>query len=296
MFLFSFATALLANAMLLLLFIRRKSQTMRRLFYFWLSLLFVLLVVFSNAYVRVNLVDTESLFVLALFSLGNAATTLPLILITRVYASVVRNQRSILQSVLLTVVVIGYVGMILTILVLNRSIAWKMRMVQISSTPFNIAFFGYLTAFVIAVFRRIDIIRIKAVRGHAAVFLVLSLITVIYGFIDMATPFIIKIGQLYSFPIALSVWSLLIAGFGIGFYRKENSRQGDLQPSERFVRLSKITPREREVIELLAKGFSLSRIADKLFISYKTVDKHVYNIYHKTHVHSGIELLSRMRE
>ena len=45
-----------------------------------------------------------------------------------------------------------------------------------------------------------------------------------------------------------------------------------------------ITSRETEVISRLARGDSYNRIAEALFISYKTVDNHVRNIYQKTSV------------
>ncbi len=47
-----------------------------------------------------------------------------------------------------------------------------------------------------------------------------------------------------------------------------------------------LTPREREILELMVEGLTMQRIADRLFVSYHTVDTHVSNIYAKLHVHS----------
>ena len=56
--------------------------------------------------------------------------------------------------------------------------------------------------------------------------------------------------------------------------------------------LSKIlTEREQEVLTLLAEGFTIKEIAEKLFISQKTVENHRSKIYSKLDVHSSIELV-----
>ena len=45
--------------------------------------------------------------------------------------------------------------------------------------------------------------------------------------------------------------------------------------------LSLLTPREREVLKLIAQGLSNGEIASTLFISEHTVKNHVSNIYRK---------------
>ena len=47
-----------------------------------------------------------------------------------------------------------------------------------------------------------------------------------------------------------------------------------------------LTPKELEVLKLLADGMSYKMVADKLGISYFTVNSHVKKIYEKLHVHS----------
>jgi DNA-binding NarL/FixJ family response regulator len=47
--------------------------------------------------------------------------------------------------------------------------------------------------------------------------------------------------------------------------------------------------RETEILELIAQGFSYQQIAEKCFISPKTVRKHIENIYQKLQVHSKFE-------
>ena len=54
---------------------------------------------------------------------------------------------------------------------------------------------------------------------------------------------------------------------------------------------STLTPREQEVMRLLAEGLSSKKVAEKLFISPKTVENHRANIMNKLGLHSTIELV-----
>ncbi len=51
----------------------------------------------------------------------------------------------------------------------------------------------------------------------------------------------------------------------------------------------RLTPREEEILECLAKGYVTKEIADKLSVSYDTVRYHLKHIYDKLHVHSRTE-------
>lgn len=47
-----------------------------------------------------------------------------------------------------------------------------------------------------------------------------------------------------------------------------------------------LTTREQKILELMTQGLIKKEIADKLAVSYHTVDTHLRNIYTKLHVHS----------
>jgi DNA-binding NarL/FixJ family response regulator len=47
-----------------------------------------------------------------------------------------------------------------------------------------------------------------------------------------------------------------------------------------------MTPREKEILRLLIDDFPKKQIADRLSVSYHTIDTHMRNIYEKLHVHS----------
>jgi DNA-binding NarL/FixJ family response regulator len=53
-----------------------------------------------------------------------------------------------------------------------------------------------------------------------------------------------------------------------------------------------LTTKEKEVLKLLSEGLSYKMMADKLGISYFTVNSHVKKIYEKLHVHSLGEAVS----
>jgi two-component system response regulator NreC len=52
-----------------------------------------------------------------------------------------------------------------------------------------------------------------------------------------------------------------------------------------------LTPREREVLTLIAEGYTNRQIAKELVISVKTVDRHRENIMGKLNLHNRIELV-----
>jgi DNA-binding NarL/FixJ family response regulator len=50
-----------------------------------------------------------------------------------------------------------------------------------------------------------------------------------------------------------------------------------------------LSPREKEILDLLVKGYRYKEIADALSIGFETVRFHLKNIYEKMHVHSRTE-------
>jgi DNA-binding NarL/FixJ family response regulator len=54
-----------------------------------------------------------------------------------------------------------------------------------------------------------------------------------------------------------------------------------------------LTQREKELLQLLVKGYSYKEIAGNCFISVQTLNSHIKNIYQKLNVHSRAELAAR---
>jgi DNA-binding NarL/FixJ family response regulator len=61
------------------------------------------------------------------------------------------------------------------------------------------------------------------------------------------------------------------------------------QHENALLRLAELSPREREVLALLARGATTAAIADALVISSETARTHIQNILSKLEVHSRLE-------
>ena len=57
----------------------------------------------------------------------------------------------------------------------------------------------------------------------------------------------------------------------------------------------RVTKRENEVLQLLAKGLNRNEIATKLFISDETVKMHIKNIYKKLKAKNKIDALIKTK-
>jgi DNA-binding CsgD family transcriptional regulator len=89
------------------------------------------------------------------------------------------------------------------------------------------------------------------------------------------------------------VWSLIV---GAVFLRRARLAAGaDQGLPEEFKRDFNITNREAEIIQELADGATSKAIGEKLFISQRTVETHIYNIYRKCDVGNRMELVRRLR-
>jgi len=58
----------------------------------------------------------------------------------------------------------------------------------------------------------------------------------------------------------------------------------------------RLTPREREVLRLVLKGYSSAEAAEALFCSKRTVDFHLYRAYSKLEVKNRVQAMQRAVE
>lgn len=145
-------------------------------------------------------------------------------------------------------------------------------------------------------------------------FFLLTLLFLPYMLLDMRIENISGIGQhfpygIFSVPMFLVALSVMVLYYGYKEFKtlfinekSEDKIQTNRElkedingaPSniEKFYDTYNITKREREIIELLTKGYSYNRISEELFVALPTVKSHVYNIYQKTGVKSKIELIN----
>ena len=77
-----------------------------------------------------------------------------------------------------------------------------------------------------------------------------------------------------------AVFSPRLAGFVLDAYRSEQAGS----------ELDELTPREREVLQLIARGYLYKEIASRLHLSIKTVEAHVSSVLRKLQLSSRAEL------
>ncbi|HET7351879.1 MAG TPA: response regulator transcription factor [Marmoricola sp.] len=78
-----------------------------------------------------------------------------------------------------------------------------------------------------------------------------------------------------------------LAGLVLGEYR----RLSDAPAADRDNGAPRLTERETEVLRLVAKGMSYKQIAERLFLSHRTVQNHVQNTLRKLQLHNRVQLV-----
>lgn len=92
--------------------------------------------------------------------------------------------------------------------------------------------------------------------------------------------------------------SRYISNARIEYEELEELKNISNQPSmfEQNCKAYQLTTREMEIVLLMKKGYKYKDIADKLFISEKTVTKHVQNVYEKVGVSNKVELIHKLEQ
>ena len=80
-----------------------------------------------------------------------------------------------------------------------------------------------------------------------------------------------------------AVFSPRLAGFVLDAFRSGDTASSDPE-------LDQLTPREREVLQLIARGYSYKEIAGRLHLSARTVESHVSAVLRKLQLSSRHEL------
>ncbi|MDQ1744592.1 MAG: hypothetical protein QOE23_2931 [Pseudonocardiales bacterium] len=87
------------------------------------------------------------------------------------------------------------------------------------------------------------------------------------------------------------VFSPRLAGFVLDAFREAGSGPGGIGTlTSTDPELDQLTPREQEVMRLLARGYSYREIGSELFISVKTVETHASNVLRKLQLSSRHQL------
>jgi DNA-binding NarL/FixJ family response regulator len=90
-----------------------------------------------------------------------------------------------------------------------------------------------------------------------------------------------------------AVFGPAIAARMMNFFQSLGAASRESSPAAAFPEL---TEREREVLTLIAQGVSNRDIAERLFISAKTVSNHITNIFSKLQVADRAQAIIRARD
>lgn len=100
--------------------------------------------------------------------------------------------------------------------------------------------------------------------------------------------------KIFAFPLyflAINIFNLI---FVLKYFNApaflDNNKLTDY-----FKQKYDITEKQGEIIEFILEGITYKQIAEKLFISPKTVDNHIQNIYKKLNVNNKIQLTNFVR-
>jgi DNA-binding NarL/FixJ family response regulator len=75
-----------------------------------------------------------------------------------------------------------------------------------------------------------------------------------------------------------------LAGLVLGEFRRMNEGGPEPEPE------NELTPRETEILKMVATGMSYKQIAERLVLSHRTVQNHVQNTLRKLQMHNRVEL------
>ncbi len=94
-----------------------------------------------------------------------------------------------------------------------------------------------------------------------------------------------------GFGTLLAMVGIVFSGSMIAALRRQARGPGPSVDQERaFEAQWRLTARESEIVHLLLLRYTHREIADRLFISPRTVERHVYNVYQKTGISNRFEL------
>lgn len=97
----------------------------------------------------------------------------------------------------------------------------------------------------------------------------------------------------FTLPLYCLTWGLWMIIKNSSLLDTDNVERTESIPAD-FITKHNITEREREILTLLITGNSNVDIASRLFISLRTVDTHIYNIYKKCGARNRIGLLKEI--
>ncbi|OGI05776.1 MAG: hypothetical protein A2Y40_02815 [Candidatus Margulisbacteria bacterium GWF2_35_9] len=142
---------------------------------------------------------------------------------------------------------------------------------------------------IIYIFTKIKLLQNRLLRKYLRILII---------FVVTTFPFVVLDALLGTLPfapfdLALPLFFLVLNWMSLFFLLRYFNEPAYLQnntPTDYFCKQYDITKREAEIISFILKGHSNKQVAEELFISPKTVENHLGNIYLKMDVKNRIQL------
>lgn len=96
--------------------------------------------------------------------------------------------------------------------------------------------------------------------------------------------------------IALIAFAFTVLGIWVGRRLTQPPAAEPFEPNEQALAYLGVSPRERQVLALLAEGLSNDEIAGRLFVSPNTVKTHLARLYDKLGVARRTQAVAKARE
>jgi DNA-binding CsgD family transcriptional regulator len=139
----------------------------------------------------------------------------------------------------------------------------------------------------------------RSLRRALTLFFALSLAFFPLMYVDAAMAYLPALaGFAFLEGLAQPLYFLVLNALTIVFELRYLNRPAYAEKdrlTEHFVSAFRLTAREQEIVRLLLEGTGVREIGQRLFISPKTVENHVYSIYQKLGVKSRVQLYRLIR-
>lgn len=160
----------------------------------------------------------------------------------------------------------------------------------------NSMLFGMIAYVIIMMGIRMSRIGDKRLRRAVRLFFVLSAAFFPLMYVDSVLPFVSAPAWVASvdgtsLPLYFLVLNTLSIWLASGYLNEAPYLASGLI-TDHFGGSFGLSPREIEIVQAAMNGDSNKEIGEKLFISPKTVENHLYNIYQKTDVRNRVQLVN----
>ena len=155
--------------------------------------------------------------------------------------------------------------------------------------------FGTLFWEILLIVLKLFSLKDKILKRAVSILLIVTVFFIPFMLMD----YVISIFPIFDFliaadnlskPIYFLIISILSIIFTFVYFNRPNFRKNN-ELTVYFLEKYRITPREKEIIELVLKGDNNKAIGETLFISPKTVENHITSIYQKMSVNSRVQLV-----